>query len=132
MLVRMQVSRIVIFEAGGGHPCMVFLREMEGDRELPIVIGIAEAYAIQRRTKGEHFPRPMTHDLIVGILDGLEVDLEQIVISELREGTFYAKLVIRQDGRLLEIDSRPSDALAIGAGSDVPLFVDESVLREVG
>lgn len=131
MLVRMQLSRIVIPESGVGHPCMVFLREVEGDRQVPIVIGIAEAWAIQRRTKGVHFLRPMTHDLIVGIMQGLEVDLEQIVISELREGTFYAKLVIRQDGRLLEIDSRPSDALAIGAGSDVPLFVDESVLREV-
>ena len=73
----------------------------------------------------------MTHDLIVGIMQGLDVDLEQIVISELRDGTFYAKLVIRQDGRLLEIDSRPSDALAIQAGSDVPLFVDESVLKEL-
>jgi hypothetical protein len=127
----MQLSRIVIFESAGGHPCMVFLREVEGDREFPIVIGMPEAWAIQRRTKGAHFPRPMTHDLIVGIMDGLEVVLEQIVISELRDSTFYAKLVIRQDGRLLEIDSRPSDALAIGAGTDVPLFVDESVLKEV-
>lgn len=131
MLVRALVSRIVIFESSGGHPCMVFLREVEGEREFPIVIGINEAWAIQRRSKGLQFPRPMTHDLIAGIMEGLDVDLEQVVISDLRDSTFFAKLIIRQDGRLLEIDSRPSDALAISAGTDVPLFVSESVFQAV-
>ena len=76
-------------------------------------------------------PRPMTHDLINGILGKLECQIEHVVISELRNSTFFAKLVIRREGELIEVDSRPSDAIAVGAGSGVPIFVDESVLHEV-
>ena len=109
---------------------MIVLREVSGDRAFPILIGLHEAYAIDRRTKGIMVQRPMTHDLIVSMLEQLDCDLERIVISELRESTFYAKLVVRRNGDLVEIDSRPSDAIAIGAGTSTPILVDELVLKE--
>lgn len=131
MLVRMTLARIVIVDAENEKMSMIVLREHEGDRAFPIIIGINEAYAIDRRTKGIGVPRPMTHDLINGILGKLDCRLEHIVISDLRESTFYAKLVLRWNGELVEVDSRPSDAIAVSAGTDTPIYVEESVLREV-
>ncbi len=131
MLVRMDLARLVIVDSEDEKMSMVVLRETEGERAFPILIGNEEAYAIDRRTKGLEPPRPMTHDLIERILDSLDCDLEQVVISELRDSTFYAKLVVRSDGDLIEVDSRPSDALAVAAGSEAPIFVDDSVLNEV-
>jgi len=110
---------------------MIVLREVDGERAFPILIGIHEAYAIDRRTKGIVVPRPLTHDLIEQMFELMECQLEQIVISELRDSTFYAKLVLRRNGEVFELDSRPSDAIAIGAGTSVPIYVDESVLKEV-
>ncbi len=132
MLVRMTLARIVIVDSEDEKMSMIVLREVDGERAFPILIGIHEAYAIDRRAKRIMVQRPMTHDLIERIIDGLDLSLDQIVISELRDSTFYAKLVLRRNGgEVIEIDSRPSDAIAIGAGSDAPIFVDESVLREV-
>jgi len=131
MLVRMTLARIVIVDSEDEKMSMLVLRESEGDRAFPILIGIHEAYAIDRRTKGIVVQRPLTHDLIERMVDQLDCQLEQIVISELRDSTFYAKLVLRRDGELVEIDSRPSDAIAVGAGTEVPIYVDDSVLREV-
>lgn len=131
MLVRMSLARIVIVDSEDEKMSMVVLRETDGDRAFPILIGVHEAYAIDRRTKGITVQRPLTHDLIERVIDGVDCKLEQIVISELRDSTFYAKLVLRRNGELLEVDSRPSDALAVGAGTAVPIFVDESVLDEV-
>ena len=131
MLVRMTLARIVIVDSDDEKMSMIVLREAEGERAFPILIGIHEAYAIDRRTKHVMVQRPMTHDLISSILDGLDCELERIIISELRDSTFYAKLVLRRDGELVEIDSRPSDAIAVGAGTETPIFVDESVLKQV-
>jgi len=131
MLVRMNLARIVIVDGDDEKMSMLVLREVGGDRAFPILIGIPEAYAIDRRTKGLEVPRPMTHDLIVRIIDATDSQLEQIVISELRDSTFYAKLVLRHNGELLEVDSRPSDAIAVGAGTDTPIYVDDAVLKEV-
>lgn len=131
MLVRMQLARIVIVDSDEEKMAMIVLREEDGDRAFPILIGIHEGYAINRRTHGASIQRPLTHDLIVGIIDGLDCALDQIVISELRDSTFYAKLILRRDGELVEIDSRPSDAIAVGAGTDTPIYVDESVLAQV-
>ena len=111
MLVRMNLARIVIVDTDNEKMSMIVLREADGDRAFPILIGINEAYAIDRRTKGIGVPRPMTHDLINGILGRLECQLEHIVISDLRDSTFYAKLVC--------------------AGTDTPIYVEESVLQEV-
>lgn len=110
---------------------MIVLREVDGKREFPILIGVHEAYSIDRRMKGLAIQRPLTHDLIERLIDRLDGQLEQVVISELRDSTFFAKLVIRHDGEMIEVDSRPSDAIAVGAGTTAPIFVDESVLKEV-
>ena len=131
MLVRMALARIVIVDSDDEKMSMIVLREVEGDRAFPILIGIHEAYSIDRRTKGLEVPRPMTHDLIGQIIDAMNCQLEQIVINELRDSTFYARLVLRYNGELIEVDSRPSDAIAVGAGTDTPIYVDESVLEEV-
>jgi len=129
MLVRMDLARIVISENAESQ--IIVLRERDGDRQFPIVIGINEALAIDRRVKGIATPRPLTHDLIATVIAELDADLEQIVISELKNHTFFAKLVIRRNGDMIEIDSRPSDAIALGASGDTPIYVDDSVLRQV-
>ncbi len=131
MLVKMTLARIVIVDSDDEKMSMIVLRESEGERAFPILIGIHEAYAIDRRTKQVMVQRPMTHDLIERIIDELDYKLDQIVISELRDSTFYAKLILRRNGEVIEIDSRPSDAIAVGAGTETPIFVDESVLHEV-
>lgn len=130
MLVPMALARIVIVDSDEEKMSMIALREIDGDRQFPILIGLNEAYAIDRRTKGIPVPRPMTHDLIANLLDRLDGSLEQIVINELRDSTFFAKLILRRDGELIEVDARPSDAIAIGAGTPTPILVDESVLQE--
>lgn len=131
MLVQMTLARIVIVDSEDEKMSMIVLRETDGERAFPILIGVHEAYAIERRTKGIAVQRPMTHDLIERVIDEVDCKLERIVISELRDSTFYAKLVLRRNGELLEVDSRPSDAIAVGAGTAVPIFVDESILNEV-
>lgn len=131
MLVKMGLVRIVIVDSEEEKMSMIVLREIDGKREFPILIGIHEAYAIDRRMKGIPVQRPLTHDLIERLIDRLECQLEQVVIHELRDSTFFAKLVLRRDGELIEVDSRPSDAIAIGAGTPAPIFVDDSVLKEV-
>jgi len=131
MLVRMALVRIVIVDSEDEKMSMIVLREINGERAFPILIGIHEAYAIDRRTKGIVVQRPLTHDLIDRMIEELDCSLEQIVINELRDSTFYAKLVLRCEGELIEIDSRPSDAIAVGAGHEVPIYVHESVLQAV-
>ena len=131
MLVKMNLARIVIVDSEDEKMSMIVLREQEGERAFPILIGIHEAYAIDRRMKGIAVQRPLTHDLIERLIDRLDCRIEQVVINELRDSTFFAKLVLRRDGELIEVDSRPSDALAVGAGTAIPIFVDESVLKEV-
>ena len=131
MLVRMTLARIVIVDSEEEKMSMIVLSEVDGERAFPILIGVHEAYAIDRRIKGIVVQRPLTHDLIEQLLGRLECELEHVVISELRDSTFYAKLVLRRNGDLIEVDSRPSDAIAIGAGGETPIFVDESVLKEV-
>ncbi len=128
MDVRMDLARIIIKETSDQQ--YIFLREHDGEREFPIVIGDSEAYAIDRRLKGHKRARPLTHDLLADVIEQLNGDLEKIVINDLKEHTFYAKLLIRHAGALVEIDSRPSDAIALGVASDTPIFVSEHVLRE--
>ncbi len=131
MLVRMTLARIVIVDSEEEKMSMIVLSEVDGERSFPILIGVHEAYAIDRRLKGIVVQRPLTHDLIEQLIGRLECELEHVVISELRDSTFYAKLVLRRNGDLIEVDSRPSDAIAIGAGGETPIFVDERVLQEV-
>jgi len=129
MDVRMELSRIIISETSDQQ--IIVLREKGGTRQFPIVIGIHEALAIDRRVKGFATARPLTHELLASVIQAMHGELEKIVIHDLRDHTFYAKLVIRQNGALLEVDSRPSDAIALGVASDTPIYVSEHVLREV-
>ena len=129
MDVRMDLARIVISDTSEQQ--IIYLRERSGLRQFPVVIGLNEACAIDRRVKEITTPRPLTHDLLANVIAELGGDLDKIVIHDLRDHVFYAKLVIRCNGKLFEIDSRPSDAIALGIASDTPIYVAESVLRQV-
>ncbi len=124
----MDLRRIIISEIHDSQ--VIVLRETDGDRSFPIVIGIFEATSIDRRVKGLPSPRPLTHDLIVGVVDQLGGEIQDIIISDLQDHTYFAKLRIRRDGEIIEIDSRPSDAIAIAVTAKVPIYVSESVLEE--
>ena len=129
MDVEVELVRIIISETSDQQ--VIVLREKQGERAFPIVIGFAEAWAIDRRMKGIETPRPMTHDLMCSIIHEMGGRLERVVVCDLADQTFFAKLMVRQGEEVLEIDSRPSDAIALAASQDVPLFVAEHVLTQV-
>ncbi len=128
MAVRMELSRIFIREMTDMQ--IIELTEVDGERTFPIVIGLPEAFAIERRLKGIEIPRPQTHDLLASVIAQLGGQLKEIIVNDLIDGTFYAKLIIEQDGQDIEVDSRPSDAIALGVAEDVPIYVDEDVLDQ--
>ena len=128
MLVPVDLTRIAISE--NSQTQVVWLKEKDGPRGFPIIIGIFEAWAIERYLKGQSFVRPLTHDLLVGILAALKGELQKIVITDIKEGTFYAKLVIENGGGLVEVDARPSDALALATRLKAPIFAEEHVIRD--
>ncbi len=128
MPVQMELRRIIINELGDQQ--IIVLKESEGERSFPIVIGIFEATSIDRRVRGLTAPRPLTHDLITAVIEQLGGELQDILISDLIDHTYYAKLRVRQDGELIEIDCRPSDAIAVAVTAGVPIYVNESVLGE--
>jgi uncharacterized protein len=109
---------------------IVLLKEREGERYLPIWIGAAEAAAIALSLQGVVTPRPMTHDLMKNILDDLSVSVSRIVVTELREGTFYATIDMQRNGDAYEVSSRPSDAIALAVRLAAPIFASEDVLNE--
>ena len=129
MDVRMELSRVIITELGDQQ--VIFLRELGGDRSFPIMIGTTEAIAIDRRLKGIETPRPMTHDLLADVIQKLGARLKKIVISELRSHTFIATLHLVTTTGTIEVDSRPSDAIAVGVASNTPIYVAEQVLDTV-
>ncbi len=108
---------------------IVVLKDMTGDAVLPIWVGIYEANAIALEIEKVTTPRPMTHDLIKVLLMGLETSIKKVVVSELKDETFYALIWIERDGRLMSVDSRPSDALALALRHDCPIYVDDKVLQ---
>ncbi len=120
-----ELSRIIINETSDQQ--IIVIKERHGERSFPIVIGIVEIFAIDRRLKGIEPPRPMTHDLLDDVIKGLGARIEKIVINDLRKHTFYAKIHLSLDGRTVEIDSRPSDAIALGVASNAPIYVAEHV-----
>ena len=131
MPVLMELSRIVISEINDHQ--VIYLREAEGDRTFPILIGIFEAHSIDRRVKDHQAPRPLTHDLIVSVVEQMGGELDSVVISELRDHTYFAQLRVKLDGELIEIDSRPSDAIAVAVTCEpmLPIYVSEDVLNDV-
>ena len=131
MPVHMQLARIIISEISENQ--VIYLREVDGDRQFPILIGIFEATNIDRRVK-EHYqpPRPLTHDLVVQVAEALGAEVDSVEISELKEHTYFAKLRLKKDGEIIEIDSRPSDAIAVAVTFDppLPIYVSEDVLED--
>ena len=111
---------------------VVILKEKISDRYLPIWIGPAEADAIAVKLQGVAVPRPLTHDLLNSVIDTLGAVINSIIVNDLKNDTFYAKVVLDIDGKQVEVDSRPSDALALAVRTGVPIFADDSVLEKAG
>ena len=130
MPVEMQLKQIIISEINEQQ--VVFLKEVDGERKFPIVIGIFEATSIDRLVRRVERFRPLTHDLLVNLVDQLGGELDSIVINDLRQGTYFAQLRVRVDGELISIDSRPSDAIAVAMTTypPLPIYVEENVLEE--
>ncbi len=129
MMVHMELSRIMISE-NSDHQIIV-LKEKDGQRSFPIVIGLHEAWAIDRAVKGIPTPRPLTHDLLTNVIMQLCGGILRIEVSELKNNTFYAKIIVNKNGSNLEIDSRPSDAIALAMQNSTPIYVSQKVLDEV-
>lgn len=135
MAVRMELSRILIRELNDFQ--IIELREVvdddeESGRAFPISIGLPEAQAIERRLSGIIVKRPQTHDLLASVIQTLGAELQSVTVTDLADGTFYASLDVRAaGGELIHIDARPSDAIALGIGLSVPIYVEEHVLDGV-
>jgi bifunctional DNase/RNase len=119
----------VSFDMVGKQP-IVLLKTAEGNRFLPIWIGHPEAAAILMKLQGATTPRPMTHDLVTEILSQLDAQVVRITVTELRENTFFAEITVQQDGSEIQIDSRPSDAIALAIRADAPIFAADDVIEE--
>lgn len=128
-MIEMILARILIRENSDQQ--VIFLKEKQGERSFPIIIGMFEAFEINRKITDIETPRPMTHDLVRNILSGLNAKLDRVVVDALKDATFYAKLIVRHNDHELSIDSRPSDAIALAVAEKVPIFVEDSVLDEV-
>ena len=119
----------VSFDMVGKQP-IVLLKTVDGNRFLPIWIGHPEAAAILMKLQGASTPRPMTHDLVTDMLGQLDAQVVRITVTELKENTFYASITVQQNGSEIEIDSRPSDAIALAVRAEAPIFAAEDVIAE--
>ena len=130
MPVLMQLARIIISEINDQQA--IYLKEVDGERTFAIMIGLFEATSIDRKVKRYPTPRPLTHDLLVAAIEQLGGELDSVVVTELSNSTYFAKLRVKRDGELIEIDSRPSDAIAVAVACDpvLPIYVSEDVLSE--
>lgn len=131
MPVQMELSRIIISEINDQQ--VIYLKEVDGSRTFPILIGFFEATSINRRVKREASPRPLTHDLLVNVVESMGAEVQDVVISELKDHTYFALLRLRYGGELVEVDARPSDAIAVAVTCDppAPIYVAEQVLEDV-
>jgi bifunctional DNase/RNase len=129
-LIQMEVSKIRIDERRGEQ--VVVLKELNGPRMLPIIIGISEVTAIKMKITGIQPPRPLTHDLLRSLITQLGAKLSRVVINKLEFNTFFAKLVVETSaGKIEEVDARPSDSIAVALRADAPIFVADEVLNQV-
>jgi bifunctional DNase/RNase len=128
-MVEMELNKIVIDEKR--HDQLIVLKEKDGNRILPIVIGLNEASAIKIKISGLNPPRPLTHDLLHSTIENLEASVIRIIIDKLEENTFHAKLVIKTNsGQERVIDARPSDSIALAVRAHAPIFVEDSVIKQ--
>ncbi len=129
-MIEVELSRIIIDEER--HEQVIVLKEKNGEKLLPIVIGLNEALAIRMHLSGFRPPRPLTHDLIKSLLDNLNISLEKVVIDKLIDSTFHAKLhLITPQGKKI-VDARPSDSIALAVRTKSPLYVKEEVFEKLG
>ena len=128
-MIEMELNKIVIDEKR--HDQLIVLKEKNGTRILPIVIGLPEASAIKLKLSGFNPPRPLTHDLLHATISDLEANIDKVIIDKLEENTFHAKLVIKTNsGKEKIIDARPSDSIALAVRAHAPIFVDEQILQQ--
>jgi uncharacterized protein len=128
-IIEMELNKIRIDENRGEQ--VIVLKEKGGDRFLPIVIGIMEVTSIKMKISGVKPPRPMTHDLLYATIKQVGARLDKIVVTKLEQNTFFAKLVLQIDGRVEEVDARPSDSIALAIRADAPIFAAEEVLNGI-
>lgn len=128
-MVEMELNKIVIDEKR--HDQLIVLKEKNGTRVLPIVIGLAEASAIKLKISGFNPPRPLTHDLLQATIENLEASVEKIIIDKLEESTFHAKIVLKTSSGLSKIiDARPSDSIALAVRAHTPIFVEDDIIKQ--
>jgi len=128
-MIEVALSRIIIDEKRQDQ--IIVLKEKDGERQFPIVIGFLEASSIKMKLSGIEVPRPMTHDLLLLTIYGLEASLEKLLIDRLEANTFHAKLVLKtKDGKVRKIDSRPSDGIALAVRAQSPIYVEETVMNQ--
>lgn len=128
-MIEMELNKIIIDEKR--HDQVIVLKEKNGEKVLPIVIGIQEASSIKMRLSGVNPPRPLTHDLLHSIIGNLEAKVEKIVIDKLENSTFHAKLFLKtENGQIRIVDARPSDSIALSVRAKAPIFVEEEVIKQ--
>jgi uncharacterized protein len=128
-MVEMELNKIVIDEKR--HDQLIVLKEKNGTRVLPIVIGLPEASAIKLKISGFNPPRPLTHDLLHSTIENLEASIDKVIIDKLEENTFHAKLVIKTtSGSIKVIDARPSDSIALAVRAGAPIFVEDEIIKK--
>lgn len=128
-MVEMELNKIVIDEKR--HDQLIVLKEKDGARVLPIVIGLAEASAIKLKISGFNPPRPLTHDLLHSMIQNLHANIDRIIIDKLEESTFHAKIVLKtQGGEEKIIDARPSDSIALAVRAHAPIFVEDGIIKQ--
>ena len=130
-MIEVELNKIVIDEKR--HDQLIVLKEKNGERVLPIVIGLAEASAIKLKISGFKPERPLTHDLLLSTIKYLEANVEKIIIDELEENTFHAKIVLKtSSGHEKVIDARPSDSIALAVRAQAPIFVKDEIIKQAG
>lgn len=126
--IECNLAKVVMSESRDHQ--VIVLKEKDGSRRFPIIIGFFEVFAIHRFIHNEIPPRPLTHELVGNILRSLDAGIEKVVVNDLKDMTFHAKIVLSQNGRNVEVDSRPSDAIALAVQTGASIFVEEHVLEE--
>ncbi len=128
---KVKIVGVYVANAPEGSAPVVFL-ENEEEKILPIYIGAAEAFSIQTALENVPYPRPLTHDLMVSVLEGLNAKIEKVLIDDLNEGIFFARIIMRRNGEIYEFDARPSDSLALAVRTKAPVYVAKRIMDEAG
>jgi uncharacterized protein len=128
-MIQVELATIIIQDKNDDHA--IVLREKGGVRQIPILIGYVEATSIQMRITGIEYPRPLTHDLLVSVIESLDAAVQSVLIDDLKDGTYFAKLQVKnKQGQTILVDCRPSDGVAVAVRLKTPIFVEENVMQQ--